>query len=76
MRSVILALLLVLRLVVACKSNDREHASQPQPGSAPATQPQPVVAKLVDLSSSLDPLRSELAAHPHEAIFLTLLSPT
>ena len=31
---------------------------------------------LVDLSGSLEPVRSEFAAHAHEAQFLTLLAPT
>ena len=37
---------------------------------------QPASPQLVDLSASLEPVRSEFAAHAHEAQFLTLLAPT
>jgi uncharacterized membrane protein YgcG len=54
-----------LALVLAAGS---AHA-QPAPAPAPAP-------RLVDLTSSLEPLSRELTAHAGEARFIALLSPT
>ena len=56
----------LVALAIACKSNDETPARQAAPG----------VATLRDLSTSRDAFRSEQSAHKHEALFLTLLSPT
>jgi outer membrane murein-binding lipoprotein Lpp len=61
--------LLIFTGTTACKS---------KPTSTPSADPSASVlsAKLTDLSTSLDAVRSAFKAHKQEARFLTLLSPT
>lgn len=54
---------------IACKSKPR--AGESVASAAPTTSP----SKLVDLSSSLEAIRTAFNAHKQEARFLTLLSP-
>jgi hypothetical protein len=68
-----LASLLAFAVLVACTAETASPAA-PSPAQAPAS----AVAgdALVDLSTSIDPLRTSFNAHRGEARFLTLLSPS
>lgn len=68
-----LASLLALAVLAACTTETASPAA-PTPVQAPAS----AVAgdAMVDLSTSIDPLRTSFNAHRGEARFLTLLSPS
>ncbi len=61
---------LVFTLLVVAAGACKSKATSSPDASAAAT-----AARLSDLSSSLDPVRTEFNAHRKEARFLTLLSP-
>ena len=63
------SIVLVAALLVAASS------CKPRTGGAPASTDAAPIAKLTDLSASLEAIRGEFNAHKQEARFLTLLSP-
>ncbi len=67
------ASLLALAALAACTA---ETAGPPSPTPAQASVPAPDRGALVDLSTSLDALKTNFNAHRGEARFLTLLSPS
>jgi hypothetical protein len=68
-----LASLLALAVLAACTAETTGPAS-PTPAQAPVQAPGD--GALVDLSTSLDALKTNFNAHRGEARFLTLLSPS
>ena len=68
-----LASLLALAVLAACTA---ETTSPTSPTSAQGSVQAPGDGALVDLSASLDALKTNFNAHRGEARFLTLLSPS
>ena len=68
-----LASLLALAALAACTA---ETAGPTSPTPTQASVPAPGGGALVDLSTSLDALKTNFNAHRGEARFLTLLSPS
>jgi hypothetical protein len=64
---------IALTLAGAC---DKKSTSDPAPSAAKDAAQAAPASTLVDLSTSLAPVREAFNAHKGEARFLTLLSPT